>query len=473
MAEPMIKLGVTVPGNRPVELPLSILERHCWIQALSGAGKSLLASSLLVQLLSLASSACVVVADFGGDLYVFNRLSAACQLSSPQRVLRFLSTAADDDWHSFEPLQSVVPLTRAGIPRAASYCVSSMSLDHAEGFGKAYYSKQNYAVFLRGFGEFVDEGVLYPTFSELCERIRGQAQRTRLSDIAEAHLSAEQLLGYPMLADDPAPNRRIDVARALEDAEVLYGFFPVLHEPPVRSLGAMLVWSLVFEAMRRTYAGLPPRRIYLVIDEFAAVSSAKAFADLLTLARKYGISLILISQSSSQLSSRDRELFPVIADNTAVKIWMTPTSPDDIEFLQSLSPDVLKEVGKSTSASNFTPSASVQKRWEPELSKNDSLATAFTGQEFFLIYNDWKGHHPPIRCRFIPEVTREEHARLSNTPLPKRPQPQPRSSGGNAAPNKAQAGPATVPSPGAQRRRAALAALLQKLKDREDWEGGA
>jgi hypothetical protein len=112
--------------------------------------------------------------------------------------------------------------------------------------------------------------------------------------------------------------------------------------------------------------------------------------------------------------------------------------------------------------------------YEPTLERNEVLDTAFTGLEGFLVVNDFKGHHEPQRIRFIPELTREEHERLSTTPLPKRLQPSPFAgarANRNVSPGSApRTAPVTGPSPDAQKRRANLAALLQRLKDAEDWQ---
>lgn len=457
--EPKISLGVHAATGRPIEVPVSLLGRHAHIMGMTGASKSLSATSIACQLIQKVPGACVAVPDFGGDQYEFHRIRLAA-LGVGKRF-RFLSTNPADDWDTFEPLRAVTPLTWAGIPRAASYCVSSLSLDHAEGFGKSYFSRMNYAVFVRTFTELVTEGFVTPTLRDLAERISHAARRTRLSDLSEAQLAAEQVLPYEQLSAASDPDRHIDVARCLEDGEVVYGFLPTLMEPPARMIGALLVWSFVLEAMRRSYAGLPPRQVFILIDEFASVAAAKAFADLLTLARKYHIALILLNQTSTQLVSRDRDLRPIVFDNTALKIWFTPLG-DDIDLLRGLSRDVTKPRGKTVSSRGLAGSVSLSEVYEPDLERNDVLGTAFTGLEAFVIANEFRGHQEPQRLRFVPEVSREEHARLSNTPLPKRQGPRPAWRPGGARSQPA--------DPARAARVAALAATLAGKRRDENWQ---
>jgi hypothetical protein len=275
--------------------------------------------------------------------------------------------------------------------------------------------------------------------------------------VSEAQLAAESLVSYAQLEEAQDPDRRIVARRAIEEGETIYGFFPTLLEPPTRMIGALLVWSFVLDAMRRTYAGLPPKRVIILIEEFASVAAAKAFSDLLTLARKYHIALILLNQTSAQLMSRERDMRPVVLDNTALKVWFTPLG-DDIDLLRSLSRDVTKSRGKTTSSRGLSGSVSLGEVYEPMLERNDALDTTFRGLEAFVIANDFSGHREPIRMRFIPDVTREEHARLSNTPLPKRPEGVRRSVRCHAA------------DPGQQARLAALSELLAKKRRDEDWQ---
>ncbi len=458
MMEPMLSLGVDAKTGRPIEVPLSLFFRHAWIMGMTGAMKTIFVTSLVVQIRLLCPEACIFFGDPAGDQYPFHRLREATRRVG--RQFRFLSTNPADDWDTFEPLQAVTPLDEVGVVKASSLLVSSLSLDYGEGFGKAYFGKINYSIFHAAFSDLLAAGTLCPKFREFLRYVARSARRAGIRDVSEAQLAAESLLSYPQFDEAEDPDRRIVASRAIDEGETIYGFLPTLLEPPTRMMLALLVWSLVLEAMRRTYAGLPPKRVFIVIDEFAAVAAAKAFSDLLTLARKYHISLILLNQTSTQLVSRDRDLRPVLFDNTALKVWFTPLG-DDIDLLRSLSRDVTKSRGKTVSSRGLSGSVSLGEVYEPMLERNDALDTTFRGLEAFVIANEFTGHREPIRLRFIPEVSREEHARLSNTPLPKRPAGAPRRVRDAAA------------DPGQQARLAALAELLWQKRRDEDWQAAS
>ncbi len=131
------------------------------------------------------------------------------------------------------------------------------------------------------------------------------------------------------------------------------------------------------------------------------------------------------------MKSRDRDLLPVLFDNTAIKIWLTPISPDDIDALQSLSNDELKTRGSTKGFRSGVSSVSMHEVYEPQLEANDIRDAGFTGDQGFLILNSFQGHVEPTRFRFAFDVSRDEYDRLATTPLPKREKPR---GGGAPAP---------------------------------------
>jgi hypothetical protein len=418
VSEPVILLGHDVSTGRPVIIPLGLLVRHMWIQGFTGSRKTVLTASLLTQVLRFDPTAVVVIADLGGDQFLFNRIrQVASELKKP---FQFTSVNREDDWDSLDPMAAITPLDDLSV--AVSYLHSILGGDHGEGYGTGFFGRYSYVSILQILMGFVAEGVYSPTLHDFARRFAGT--KGKLSEQSEAQLAAQMMLTYEQVQPSEWGHKRIDVPEALERGQVTYGFLPTLMHPGARMLATTLVFSFVLEAMRRHYAGLPARPIYLCIDEFPSVAGSKQWADLLVLARKYGIRIIILTQTSEQMKSRDRDLLPVVSDNTATKIWLTPTSREDIEWLQSQSKDVLKQRGASLGLKAGMSSVSMHEVYEPKLEANDIRDTAYTAGQGYLIANAFQGHSEPVRFRFTPDIPLDEYERLAHAPLPKRERPR-------------------------------------------------
>lgn len=418
MAEPAVQLGTEITTGRSVTIPLKLFERHCWIQGMTGGWKTIMAVQILCHLIHLEPLAAFVMCDLGGDQFAFNRLrQVAQQLGKP---FQFLSVNQNDDWDSLDPMAAITPLEDLSV--AVSYLHSILGGDHGEGHGTGYFGRYSYVSILRILTGFVAEGVHSLTLHDFAKQFA--RTKGKLADQSEAQLAAEMMLTYEQVQPSEWGHKRIDVAVAIERGQVTYGFLPTLMHPGARMLATTLVFSFVLEAMRRHYAGLPVRPIYLCIDEFPSVAGSKQWADLLVLARKYGIRILVLTQTTEQLKSRDRDLLPVLFDNTAVKIWLTPTSLDDIETLRSLSKDQLKQRGATHGFRAGVSAVSMHEVYEPRLEANEIRDAAYQADQGYLIYNAFAGHVEPVRFRFTPDVPPDEYARLAATPLPQLQQPR-------------------------------------------------
>lgn len=429
MSEPLVQLGKDVATGRAVTLPLKLFERHCWIQGMTGARKTILATSIIRQLLELDPQAALVICDLGGDQYAFNRLRERSQQLG--RTFQFLSVNRDDDWCALDPMAAITPLGDLSV--AVSYLHSIFGGDHGEGYGAGFFGRYSYVSILRILMGFLAEGIHSPTLHDFAKRFA--SVKGKLSDQSEAQLAAEMMLTYDQVQPSAWDDKQINVSTAIERGQVTYGFLPTLMHPGARMLATTLVFSFVLEAMRRHYAGQTVRPIYLVIDEFPAIAGSKQWSDLLVLARKYFIRIVILTQTCEQLKSRDRDLLPVLFDNTAIKIWLTPTSQDDMETLRGLSKDELRQRGTTHGFRAGVSSVSMAEIYEPRLEANVIRDVAYTGDQGFLIANAFTGHQEPIRFRFGFETSPAEYARLAVTPLPKRTPPAERTMAGIADPD--------------------------------------
>ena len=451
MTEPGILIGYDVATGRPVVIPLRLLERHLWIQGFTGSWKSILLALIVAEIMRLEPAAVIVMTDMGGDQFVFNRTrQGALQRAKP---FQFLSVNREDDWDSLDPMAAITPIDDLSV--AVSYLHTILGGDHGEGYGTGFFGRYSYVSILRILMGFVSEGAFSPTLHEFARRFA--STKGKLSDQSEAQLAAEMMLTYEQVQPSEWGHKRIDVPQAVERGQVTYGFFPTLMHPGARMLATTLVFSFVLEAMRRHYAGLPMRPIYLCIDEFPAVAGSKQWADLLVLARKYGIRIIVLTQTTEQLKSRDRDLLPVLFDNTAIKAWLTPTSLDDIETLRSLSKDELKQRGATQGFRSGVSSVSMHEVFESKLEANDIRDAAYSAGQGYFIANAFQGHVEPVRFRFTPDVPLDEYLRLAHTPLPKRERPAKRPLG-------------VGHDPGFVARQAKLTELLARKRQELLWE---
>ena len=171
--------------------------------------------------------------------------------------------------------------------------------------------------------------------------------------------------------------------------------------------------------------------------------------------------LCLINQNSDQLISSDRDLRRTIFTNTAVKIFLTPYAGDDLLFMQDLSPEVIKKRSVSQTHRGLQSSSSTTQQLAPDLEKNEALEVSFSRFEAFLSVNDMAGYKPPIRIRILPPCSKEEHDRLSATPLPKR--------AGASPPASYRAAASPQDADAVRARARALDALLAACLAEETW----
>jgi hypothetical protein len=467
-----IHVGTDVQTGEPLYVPLSLFKQHCLIRGMTGAMKSVWALYLVLQIIR-ARNASVVYIDFGGDKFVFHGLRLTAE--THKRVFRFMSTSSDDAWHTFNPLHVVTPLTETNRIRAINYLVTALALHPGEGFGKEYFGDIAVMTTHDLVSLCRDQGVLSPKIRDLAARVDAVARRYRRSDVAQVAMVLRQLALYLQLDQNQDDCKSILMPRALEEREIISAILPGILEPMAIRIGSFLCWAAVLSAMERVERGLPPRELYLVIDEFAVVAQSRAFESLLTLCRKFHVRLILLHQSTNQLrgDSRSTDLRPIVADNTALKLFLT-SQGDDIESLRDLSRDVIKTRTGAT-LQGLRGSTQIRQIVEPELERNSILdASGIPGQGYLHIAQSPAGHQEPIRIRFDPihfrEIfTPERHAELANTPLPKRTAPLPAP---KKRPPERSKRRETPPEKDAawKRRNEALTRLLEAIREGERYE---
>ena len=410
----------------------------------------------------------IFIFDLGGDLALFNFVREAAEKAG--RTFRFLSLHPDDDSHSFDPFQAV-PAGQRDVMRVTTLLIEAFNLDNGLIYGGQYFTAQNLAALLSVVRKLSREEGKRLTLQDVALYLDREGRGKKIRDADQIRMTFNFLLEYPqLLVDDTTdPARTIDMARALESGEVVYFFAPTLSEmTTARQIAGLGLYNLVYAAMQRARNDLPLVRAWTFIDEFHELTG-KAFEALLAQSAKFGVSLILANQTTSQLESRDSSLHQIVFDNSHVKLYFTVTCQQDIEDLQGLSEDYDKWLPGSSSKGLVT-STTGHAVETPQLSKNDILQVSATEGHGFLIIDDGSGHHEPYRAE-IPYHIQDKplYMKARHTPIPRRPPRDPERA--DAAVLRAAVRGALVRAPDPERRRLMLD-LLAKKREAETIDGG-
>jgi hypothetical protein len=235
--------------------------------------------------------------------------------------------------------------------------------------------------------------------------------RRQFKDADQVRMTFDFLLEYPQLAHAGERELEIDMMRALDDSEVIYFYCPTLAEPLTARLVAGLgLYTLIAVAMHRRKCGKSPRVVRVFVDEFHEIVG-RSLGALLAQSRKFGLSMFLANQSTSQLETRDLSLSQVVFEGTAVKQYFTCLD-EDVPIIQSLSKDKIKVLG-GASKQRFSQTTTTRETIVPALERDTILDVTYTFGRSFLCVNDGSGHREPI----ILEQA-HTHPDDSQTPLP-------------------------------------------------------
>ena len=367
------------------------------------------------------------VFDLGGDLALFNAVR-----EKAKTLGREFSHFSLDPLRSFyfDPFQSV-KADELRVIRICNLLVEAMHLDYGLVYGGSYYTQRNLAGLLR----VADRAV----------QARRAGGTTGLRDIAEyldAHREKDEdsirmafmfLLRYEQLMPSPADPNVIDLARAIAERHVVYFFTPTMGEASTaRQLAGLGLYSTVNAAMQLASLRPEPERerplphCWVLCDEFQEIAG-RAFSALLAQASKFGLSLILANQTTTQLESKELSIADIVRDNTLAKVYFTVTGKRDVEELQTFSGED-RDVLRSKTTAPMQLSLAGVKEGEAEfitsmLRKDEILDASATFGQAFAIIDDGRGHREPARIQCSHALSFEEYRKLRNTPLPEVPHP--------------------------------------------------
>lgn len=402
---------------------------HLWVQGRTRCGKTSNTIAPLINqttddYLDESGQLCrdaVVVLDLGGDQGLFHLTRDITLSRGASRRFRFLSLQPDEDWDYFDPFQSIPADSRNAI-RFANLLIEALNAESGLVYGGSYFTGQNLAALLNVARRLVQPGQPPPTLRQVAAYL--DAKRKSIKDADMIRMAFNFLLEYEQLQPGTwtPSDRCIDMARVLNDGEVVYFFTPTLGEATTaRQIAGLALYTLVNAAMRRAREGRPLRRCYVFIDEWQELAG-RSFGALLAQAAKFGITFVLANQSTEQLRNRDMALDQVVRDNTTVKQIYTVSNQLDVEALQLYSGE--HEVSMhGRSFGNLTTTVSDREIIRPRLDLNEILEVSATRGQSWVVIDDGEGFRPPVPVQGHHVTTKAVFDANSRRPLPRRPVP--------------------------------------------------
>ncbi len=492
--------------DQAVHVPRDVLkEGHIHVRGRTRSGKTSLAIAPLLRQLARPYPYCdakghvlvphmqdpIFIFDLGGDLSLFNFVKEdLCQsqyedeqgnIIAPKRTFRFLSLKKEDDWDYFDPFQ-IVPEGERDLIRLAQVLIEAFNQDYGLLYGAAYYSMRSLSALLRVANHVVSQsqGGKRLDFHQVGQYFERNNKFDR--DEAQIKMAFEFLMNYAQLRRPPAdaPHRReVQWRRALDDSEIIYFFCPSMGQATTaRQVAGLGLYTLLATAQLRKDSGanqgVGHRHAWVIVDEFHELAG-RSFASLLAQSSKFGISLILANQTTTQLETRDVNLAHVIRDNTLAKMYFTVTGKQDFDDLQGFSSEDLQPIpGQAVvhdSGLNERITESISHRITSKLKRDEILSTSSKGKNCFLILDDGSGHREPQRLYTDYTISPEDFYRFRNKPIPQRTAPI-RNGRAHEASSLRQFEPLSPtpkrPEPVASTYQAALIELLQRKVQQED-----
>jgi hypothetical protein len=435
---------------------------------MTGSGKSSLGITPLIDEFSKSytESGCtlfdaIFAIDFGGDQNVFWN---ACETAKRTgRKFRFVTLDSELMSYCFPPFQAV-PRTGENVIRISQMLIRSFHMENGLVYGGNYFSQQNLAALLR-VARKLSASKTDANLVDVANYLEDPKNRREFKDADQVRMTFDFLLEYPQLQHDDCLDNNINIDRALNPAcspELIYFFCPTLEEPLTAPLiGGLALCSIIALATHRKKHGLPLRRTRIFIDEFQEIVG-RSLAALLAQSRKFGLSLFLANQSTSQLKNRDLSLADAVFEGCQVRQYYSVCGEEDTRVLQSLSKDKLKTLGGGT-ARGLQSSQSFRDIIVPSLERDQTLEVSSQFGRSYLVVNDGATFQPPI-------VLLQTHRfpDHSQKPMPLRPvaardagitNPVPSADSGHTDPKRA-------------RWQTSLAELLRAKTTEESWEDG-
>ena len=366
----------------------------------------------------IANRDAIFVFDLGGDLALFNTLREKAVQNG--RRFRFISLDPRDDWDYFDPFQCVSSDNEIEsddrIIRICNLLVQAFHLDFGLVYGGSYYAQRNLNALLRVARRLQSTNRTGQSLG--LEDIAFWLERNAERDEEQIRMTFQFLLEYEQLKPPVDATNTIDMQRALDEGEIIYFLCPTMGEATTaRQIAGLGLYTLLNAAMERSRLGKTPKHAWVFTDEFQELAG-RSFAALLAQSSKFGISMVMANQTTTQLQNRDLDLSDIVRDNTLAKLYFTVTGEKDVQDLQAFSKDDRLEL-RSQSISASGPRQGVSETIVPLLRKDTILDTSATHRHAFLLLDDGHGHREPTRIVSEYAIDSANYRIMKHTPPPR------------------------------------------------------
>ncbi len=446
-------LGVEPHSRFPVLLDEKLLAEHTYLVGDSGSGKTSLGlMPLIIQLLrghrpsdenanagrvhgdGRSPPPPLVVIDLKGDPALFHTTKKEAEERGLE--FRFFTPERGRASHYFNPFASLDARHRTEI-QLCQILLDALSLNHGEGYGRGYYSRQSRALLHAALTAEKKPRSL-KDLHELILALR-ETHRDEYKDTLELLSTVHALTQYKALAlrtNTKKPEEAIHMPSMLERRQVVYFWLPAAVESvSAREIAKLALYSLLTACIdrQRTHPHEEWRQAYVVIDEFQRIAGEN-FRVILEQARSFGLGIVLANQSVSDLQTPTVDLRGTVRANTRVKRYFSVTDPRDVAALSEASGQEIAYFRSWNAEAGYTAkteyvgssynSRSESQSLKPRLLSNDILAISDHPLESILHvsrgsgYTQFAGLPLAVRCTW--PMTRAEYRRRQHAPWPTR-----------------------------------------------------
>lgn len=348
----------------------------------------------------------IFVIDLGGDLALFN--FAKKLADDNDREFRFLSLEEKDAWQYFDPFESAGYGSKR-VVQIAILLQNAFSLDHGLAYAASYFTSRNLFALLDVVRKLYAQA---GSGSVSIDDVANYLEQENVKDAEEIRMIFRFLTEYQQLkpfdfqkppeTGQPLPDNVINIERALNDGEVIYFFLPTLAESiTARQIAGLALYTLIHAAQQRVrkpenQGGKPLPHAWVFVDEFQQLAGS-SYANVLAQASKFGLSLIMANQTTTQLDVRNLNLADIVRDNTYAKLYFTITGEQDVKALKSFSMEDRDILFSQPETRLGIQSGTLQEYLTTVLKTDDILATSATNQHCYVLLDDGTGHREPVR----------------------------------------------------------------------------
>lgn len=329
-AQNHVYLGTQALMDYPVFLHTGLLENHAQVLGASGGGKTSVGLSPLITQLIRRGTEPIVVLDLKGDMSLFH----TARIEAGERF-RFFTNSPGRATYTFNPFPNLgeadlVPRQQASLLQVA------MSLYHGMDYGRSYFSRIARDALQKLFERYPDISS-FKECRDMLGTVLSSAEQERafeLIAVVESLAAFEQLgnneaqTGSVAALSSPAS---ISMREVIEEKQVVYFHLGSFGEPSsVPELAKLALYCLLTAGYVRTQNGEPPRRTWLVIDEFQTLVDEN-MKTVFQQARGLGVSLIVAHQTNADLRQGRVNLETTVSENTAMRQIFSFDSIEEVE----------------------------------------------------------------------------------------------------------------------------------------------